>query len=109
MPQLLVKRSKIFLAHVDGAERRKVCPAGPTPQAMPAWIRDTDTYKNGLKDGSIMDLTEQARLQEAALAKEEGREPELMVEEDVEDDKPSEKAANAVPAGLANGNNKKRK
>ena len=57
--QLFVKRAKIFTLTVDGVEKR--CQINPNPgagaQVAPDWIADTLTFKLGIKDKSIIDMT----------------------------------------------------
>ena len=58
MLQLYVTRSKIFIAlDESGTERRFTLGRSTTPQAAPDWVRDTATFKYGVKDKSIVDLT----------------------------------------------------
>lgn len=59
MLQLYLTRSKIFITEVDGAERRFTATrcANGKPIAAPDWVRNTPTYKYGVRDESIMDLT----------------------------------------------------
>lgn len=59
MRQLYLNRSKIFIDVSTGAERRVALTrtAGGKPVGAPDWVCSTDTYKLGVKDGSIVDLT----------------------------------------------------
>ncbi len=58
MAQLYFTRAKLFLHEVDGAVRRfAATPSAGRPTNAPDWVRETDTYKLGIKDGSITDLT----------------------------------------------------
>jgi hypothetical protein len=55
---LYVKRAKSFLLNTEDGERALTLYAGNTgPQPAPDWIKQTMTYKLGVKDGSIIDLT----------------------------------------------------
>lgn len=72
--QLLLKRAKSFR---HGTKKFVKAPGGPYP--TPSWVKDTPTYALGIKDGSIINMTAQAEVQEVALAKEEGRKPEKIV------------------------------
>jgi hypothetical protein len=50
------KRSKMFIK-ADGASHKQVlCPRGETT-VVPDWVKDDIGYKQGVKDGSIIDLT----------------------------------------------------
>lgn len=84
----LFKRTKMFHHNVDGAEQHLLVAQGT--QKVPEWIRETNTYKLGIKDESIINLTDQARKEdEAAEEKEEPKQEEPK-----------------VPAGLKNGQKK---
>lgn len=53
-------RSKIFMAPGSTADRhgaRKFMIAAGQTVAAPSWLRETATYKHGVKDGSVLDLT----------------------------------------------------
>ena len=77
--QLMLKRAKIFMLEKDGKNLRfSFGIGGPGP--APAWVAETGTYKHGIEDGSIINLTEKARAQEAELAREEHRGPEPIIE-----------------------------
>ena len=55
---LYVKRAKSFLLNTEDGERAVTLYAGNTgPQPAPDWIKQTMTFKLGVKDGSIIDLT----------------------------------------------------
>ncbi len=77
--QLLLKRAKIFML----GNKRFVAGPGGGAVSAPSWVADTGTYQNGIKDGSIISLTANARAQEAELAKAENREPDPVIEEEV--------------------------
>ena len=61
MPMTLVfKRAKCFVTASDNDNGTKkflaqANPAGPVP--VPFWVADTSTFKQGIKDGSIVNLT----------------------------------------------------
>lgn len=117
MRQLYFKRAKMFLAVVDGVEKRaqgSISANGPEP--MPDWVTETLTYKLSIKDKSIIDLTppshkkgvaaevtdvkytESASVgKDAVAALAEADEPEPV--DDDEEVKPTAKSAR-VPAGL---------
>lgn len=54
-----LKRAKIFLVYSEdtGEQRFAAGPTNSQPVVAPDWIKETTTYKLGLKDGSIVDLT----------------------------------------------------
>ncbi len=62
MPMTLVfKRAKSFV-HVasgpHGGSKKFLAQAGPAnPVPVPFWVAETATYKQGIKDGSIVNLT----------------------------------------------------
>lgn len=79
------KRSKIFNlpgSTINGhGEKKFLIAAGQTVQA-PNWIRDTGTYKYGLKDKSIVDLTSPAPTAPSAhvpATKEEARAEDVVL------------------------------
>ncbi len=87
--QLLFKRAKIFMLEKDNQNLRfSSGPGGPVP--TPSWVVETGTYKNGIKDGSIVNLTVRAAEQEAILAAQEDREPDAILEEEVPEEVTSE-------------------
>ena len=57
MLQLYVKRAKIFMDGDSGKERRCTLPMAKGPQPAPDWVRHASGFKEGLADGSIIDLT----------------------------------------------------
>jgi hypothetical protein len=62
MQTLWFKRTKIFRVQRDGGEIRFQGQVGPRPQPnIPDWVLETLTYKLGIKDGSIVNLTPVAR------------------------------------------------
>lgn len=85
--QLLFKRNKIFM----NGNQRYVGTLGQDGKA-PLWIRDTDTFKMGIKDGSILDLRAEAAREEAESGEPE---PEEVVVADVQ---PKIPAGNIVPS-----------
>lgn len=56
---LYVKRSKSFVHQEDdGGTRKFLAPAGSEPvNNVPFWVASTATFKNGVKDKSIVNLT----------------------------------------------------
>jgi hypothetical protein len=86
---LYVKRAKSFLLNTEDGERALTLYAGNTgPQPAPDWIKQTMTYKLGVKDGSIIDLT--------VPATGHGRARKNVVEVSAYNDKPQEIGKNAV-------------
>jgi hypothetical protein len=60
MPMTLYfKRAKSFVVVSDNTsgEKKFLGVPGPTPQNVPFWVADTPTFKQGIKDGSIVNLT----------------------------------------------------
>ena len=61
MMTLYFKHAKCFVAPSDDAgngTRKYLGQAGPTPTPnVPFWVADTDTFKRGIKDGTIIQLT----------------------------------------------------
>ena len=69
MAQLYFTRAKLFQHEVDGAVRRfTAVPSAGRPVQAPDWVRDTPTFKLGIKDGSITDLTPAAPVAETVVA-----------------------------------------
>ncbi len=60
MPMTLYfKRAKSFVrpSDNDSGEKKFLGMPGPSPQPVPFWVADTPTFKQGIKDGSIVNLT----------------------------------------------------
>lgn len=60
MPMTLYfKRAKAFVTQSDNDKgtRKFLAQPGPTPQPVPFWVADTPTFKQSIKDGSIVNLT----------------------------------------------------
>lgn len=61
MPMTLYfKRAKSFITQSenDKGTKKYLAQPGPTPQAnVPFWVAETETFKHGIKDGSIVNLT----------------------------------------------------
>jgi hypothetical protein len=58
--QLFFKRAKIFMLNQNGVSLRyvgMVNAAGTADARVPDWVRETETYKAGVADKSIVDLT----------------------------------------------------
>ena len=51
------KRAKSFVAVVDGGTRKFLAQPGYVAQTVPGWVADTETFKRGVEDGSIVNLT----------------------------------------------------
>jgi hypothetical protein len=54
--QLFFKRAKNFVDQSEGTKKFLAMPAN-YPQAVPFWVALTPTFKQGIKDGSIVNLT----------------------------------------------------
>ena len=68
MVQLYFTRAKIFLIPGDdenGERRFTAQPSAGKPVPAPDWVRETATYKFGIKDKSIVDLTPPKRSRKA--------------------------------------------
>ena len=114
MLQLYFKRSKIFLHNIDGLALRYnaiVSTNGAAP--VPDWVKHTLTYKWGIKDKSIIDLTppsaqpltkeeEEAELAASAVSNGSGGKDAASPlgddPDDSKDDEPAEKKAKKVAA-----------
>jgi hypothetical protein len=58
MPMTLYfKRAKNFVQSDDAGTKKFLAQPGPTPQNVPFWVAATPTFKQGIKDGSIVNLT----------------------------------------------------
>ncbi len=53
--QIIVKRAKIFHDPEPLSQEKVQLPVGG-PYSAPDWIAETDTFKLGVKDGSIVPL-----------------------------------------------------
>ena len=60
MMALHFKRAKSFHATVDGGTRKFLAQPGFVAQQVPFWVADTTTFQQGIKDGSIVNLTPSA-------------------------------------------------
>jgi hypothetical protein len=60
MMSLHFKRAKSFHATVDGGTRKFLAQPGFVAQQVPFWVADTTTFQQGIKDGSIVNLTPSA-------------------------------------------------
>jgi len=54
---LYFKRAKNFVQSDDAGTKKFLAQPGPTPQNVPFWVANTPTFKQGIKDGSIVNLT----------------------------------------------------
>lgn len=54
---LYCKRAKCFVQSDEAGTKKFLLQAGPSPQPVPNWVADTPTFKQGVKDGSIVNLT----------------------------------------------------
>jgi hypothetical protein len=77
MMSLHFKRAKSFTATVDGGTRKFLAQPGFVAQQVPFWVADTATFQQGIKDGSIVNLTPPALMPGyEALKKSKKAEPE---------------------------------
>lgn len=54
---LYFKRAKNFVQGDDNGTKKFLAQPGPSPQPVPFWVANTPTFKQGIKDGSIVNLT----------------------------------------------------
>jgi hypothetical protein len=105
MLECYFKRAKIFLLNDENGERRytaSVNANGTTTRNVPDWVRDTPTFKMGLKDLSIINLTPAEPVIEetpALVEEEEEEEPEPVIEETPAPVEEEEEPV-LVPAGI---------
>lgn len=102
--QLFFSRAKIFeLINSDDEHLRFVAPisSGGRPLAVPDWVKQTLTYKYGIADGSITDLTPPAR--RAPKVVEPEPEPEPVKEETEEEGTEQPELKNELPARTPSG------
>ena len=98
MVQLYFTRAKIFLIPGDdenGERRFTAQPSAGKPVPAPDWVRETATYKFGIKDKSVVDLTPPKRSRKAEPVEEEGSvkaEPEDDGDDEGDDDEKVAKA-----------------
>lgn len=72
MRSLFFKRAKIFLLEKDGVNLRyNAIVSGGNPVPVPDWVCSTLTYKHGIADNSIIDLTPPGRKKTEAQQKAE--------------------------------------
>lgn len=64
MPMTLYfKRAKNFVQSDDNGTKKFLAQPSPNPESrVPFWVADTPTYKQGIKDGSIINLTPPAQM-----------------------------------------------
>lgn len=80
--QIYVKRSKIFMNDSNGKHQRVALTKQDGPQPAPDWVRNAPGFKEGIKDGSIIDLTPVPQpVAVAALEAEDGEDEENGDEE----------------------------
>jgi len=100
MVQLYFTRAKIFLIPGDdeNGERRFTAQASAGhPLPAPNWVRETATYKFGIKDKSIVDLTPPKRSRKAEPVDEEEELAETVeLEGDDDEGDDDEKVAKAT-------------
>jgi hypothetical protein len=77
--QLYFTRAKCFVQSDDNGTKKHLAQPAPKPQAVPFWVANTPTFKQGIKDGSIVNLTPPEQMpgyKPAAVAVEEGEDGE---------------------------------
>jgi hypothetical protein len=88
---LYFKRAKCFV-HSDEGTKKFLAQPGPNPQPVPFWVAQTATFKQGIKDKSIINLTPPEQMPGyvpapvAAAAADEAGEPEQEPVADSEND-----------------------
>jgi hypothetical protein len=100
MMSLHFKRAKSFTATVDGGTRKFLAQPGFVAQQVPFWVADTATFQQGIKDGSIVNLTPPALMPgyEAPIKKSKKAEPEIDPEPEPEPE-PEQTEAPKAPFG----------
>ena len=87
MMSLHFKRAKSFTATVDGGTRKFLAQPGFVAQQVPFWVADTATFRQGIKDGSIVNLTPPALMPGYKAPKKADHEPDLEADDDPTGDK----------------------
>ncbi len=100
--QLHCKRSKMFIRHAGDSNKKTekvLCPRGATTN-VPDWVKDTEGYRLGLVDQSIIDLTPPKPV--AVAAAEPASEPAAEAEADGQETakKPAAPKKSPVPKGM---------
>ena len=91
MMSLHFKRAKSFTATVDGGTRKFLAQPGFVAQQVPFWVANTATFQQGIKDGSIVNLTPPALMPGyEAPKKSKKAEPEEEPVETAEDEEAPE-------------------
>ena len=88
---LFLKRSKIFLDQTngEGGERRWQAQAAPQPVQAPDWVALAPGFAEGIKDGSITDLTPPKAKKHKSVEEEPSTLPEIEATgEEEEDEEP---------------------
>ena len=99
MMSLHFKRAKSFTATVDGGTRKFLAQPGFVAQQVPFWVADTATFQQGIKDGSIVDLTPPALMPGYKAPKKADHEPEPEAEATTEEEPEPVQVAPKVPFG----------
>jgi len=76
MMSLHFKRAKSFTATVDGGTRKFLAQPFSDVQQVPFWVANTATFQQGIKDGSIVNLTPPELMLGYKAPKKADREPE---------------------------------
>ena len=104
MLECYFKRAKIFLLNDENGERRytaSVNANGTTTRDVPDWVRDTPTFKMGLKDRSIINLTSVEPVAEEAPAPVEEEEEPVLVPAGIDPAQPTANGTAARPKKTA--------
>jgi hypothetical protein len=103
--QLHCKRSKIFIKPDGDSHKSVKCARGETTP-VPDWVKNDPGYANGIKDGSIIDLTPPAPAKPTPSKPKDVEpepEPEPAPEEEGDEEKvPTDDAPPAPPAKKSN-------
>ena len=101
MMSLHFKRAKSFTATVDGGTRKFLAQPGFVAQQVPFWVAGTATFQQGIKDGSIVNLTPPALMPGYKAPKKADHEPEPEPEAEATTEEATEpvQVAPKVPFG----------
>jgi len=95
---LYFNRAKLFMLGSDSGELRYTNGVGKWAD-VPEWVTQTDTYKYGIKDGSIVDLTPPERPAAPVVAAEPDQAPDpVEPEEDGETEEEEEEEPAQAPS-----------
>jgi hypothetical protein len=91
---LYCKRAKCFVDQTEGT-KKFLLQAGPSPVPVPFWVARTRTFEDGIKDKSIINLTEPGAMKRGLAALDRKPEPApeplpAVAEDEVEVEEPTE-------------------